>query len=54
MNTSFKIALQIMADLLSSEFNKIPANVAIEEVAKKYNISKDNVEYICNEGKLSY
>lgn len=54
MNTSFKIILQITADVLISKINKIPLNVAIEEVSKKYNISKDEVEYICNERKLSY
>lgn len=53
MNTSFKTLLQITADILISKFNKTPLNVAIEEVAKKYNMSEEEVLCICNERKLS-
>ena len=54
MNTSFKTILQIAAEILSNKFNKIPLNVGIKQVAKKYNMSEDEVIYICNERKLSY
>lgn len=54
MNTSFKTLLQIISDILINKFNKIPLNITIEEVAKKYNITKEEVIYICNERKLSY
>lgn len=54
MNISFKTLLQITSDILINKFNKTPLNVAIEEVAKKYNMPEEEVIYICNERKLSY
>jgi hypothetical protein len=54
MNISFRTVVQIIAEILSSKINKIPLSVAVEEIAKKYNMSEEDVTYICNERKILY
>lgn len=54
MKISFNTALQIISEILKDKLDMMSLELAIQDVASKYEIPEEVVVHVCNIGNVSY